>query len=93
MSADLLLFHQVRQHDDHSTPPVIHRLPEVSTRALHRSLGYDVTPVLLVPLHTTTNSTEYTNTDISLEKCVYTSYMHVRGGDQLDVIYVYTCQE
>ena len=48
-----LLFHQLGQHDDHPTSPVIDHLPEVTTGALHWSLGYDVASLLLVALQRT----------------------------------------
>ena len=49
---DLVVLSELGEHDDDTTPPVCHHLPEVSTRALHWSLCYDVASLLLVALHT-----------------------------------------
>ena len=46
----LPIFHQPRQHDDDTTLPLIHHLPEVSARLLQWSLGNDEHTLLSVAL-------------------------------------------
>ena len=42
--------HQVREHDNHPTLPVVHHLPEVPGSGLHGALGDDEGPLVLVAL-------------------------------------------
>ena len=42
--------HQVREHDNHPTLPVVHHLPEVPGSGLHGALGDDEGSLLLVAL-------------------------------------------
>ena len=50
MASHLPSLHQVTQHHQHSTLPVIDHLPEISGSGLHGTLSYDEGSLLLVAL-------------------------------------------
>ena len=64
--------HQVREHDNHPTLPVVHHLPEVPGSGLHGALGDDEGSLLLVALEEGkgNGSTHYTVLGGHLGSCV-----------------------
>ena len=70
--------HQVREHDHHSTLPVVDHLPEVSGSGLHGTLGYDEGSLLLVALECVEEVTSSNHIHITYR--AYT-YIHNHGMD------------
>ena len=72
--------HQVREHDHHSTLPVVDHLPEVSGSGLHGTLGYDEGSLLLVALDNVWRRLYTSSNHIHIAYRAYT-YIHNHGMD------------
>ena len=72
----LSCLHQIRQHDNHTTLPVMHHLPKVLGSGLHGALSDDEGSPMLVSLGRMVLERAYLHEILSVQSCVNNTEMH-----------------